>query len=375
MKLKNIGLILFFVSLNLILFCSCNNEENADAKEDVNDETEKAVTEKETKAIPVRIKTVELENLVKIVESSGTITSDFDVTVVSQTAGQIVRVDVALGQKVKKGDLLVRVDTEPYKIAMAVAKSQYTDGKVVFEQAELEYKRAKSLHKSQNISDQLYDQARFAFERSKAGLAASKATLDKAKRDLRLASVRAPFSGEIAARLVKLGDTLAMGSPVVQLVNRDKLKINVGLSEDDISGIHQGQKANITIPTLPSKANIIGTVESIGVKAIQPSMTYPVEIVLDNQTEEMRVGMVARASIQVDSGRKAIVVPLEKLVDRFDRFYIYTVKDDVASEKLVKLGARQGRTVEILEGISIGDVMVVEGQNNLKDGSKLNIVE
>lgn len=370
-KLSNLVFLVLIFSF-LSVSCGEKDKQAEPGKSKNATKSKKAELEKE---IPVRVKSIIAENLVKVVETSGIITSDYDVTVLSETAGKIVQVEVELGQKVKKGDTMVKVDTEPYYIALNASQAQYDQAAVAFNQAEVEFNRAKSLHESNNISDQAFDTAKFSFERSKAALAASKAALDKARRDLRLTSVRAPFDGEVAARAVKLGDALAMGSPVAQIVNRDKLKIKVGLSEDDISGIKIGQVADITIPTLNNGETVPGNVLTVGVKAIQPTMTYPVEIEIKEPSDTMRVGMVARAAIHMDSGRKAIVLPLEKLVDRFDRYYVYVVKDKKAEERLVKLGAKQGRTVEILEGLKEGDVMVIEGQSNLKDGSKLQIVE
>ncbi len=372
--LRWVWLAALMVSLGL---CACKDDtKEATATTSAEASTEKAGDKVEEKAIPVKVMTLVEETLTPRVEISGLVASDLDVTILSETSGRVVRDNLDLGNIVKKGAALVVVDHEPYRIAVESAQAALDQAQASKDQAEREHARMKTLRESNDISESQYDIAHFALLQAKAALAMAESQLASAKHSLRLASVRAPFDGVIASTLVKLGDTLAPGTPVAQLVNTKQVKVTAGVGEDRIGSLTVGQKAVVRFPTL-NDLRVDATVKAVGAKALQPTMTYPLELQLDKLPESVRVGMVCRVDLPVGQPMQALRFPIDSLVDRFDRQYVYVVNEDKTrvKEQRVQTGISLENHIILTEGVQAGDVLVMTGQANLKDGSLIQIVE
>ncbi len=372
--LRWVWLAALVVSLGL---CACKDDaKEATATASAEASTEKAGDKVEEKAIPVKVMTLVEETVTPRVEISGLVASDLDVTILSETSGRVVRDNLDLGNTVKKGTALVVVDHEPYRIAVESAQAALDQAQASKDQAEREHARMKTLRESNDISESQYDVAHFALLQAKAALAMAESQLASAKRSLRLASVRAPFDGVIASTLVKLGDTLAPGTPVAQLVNTKQVKVTAGVGEDRIGSLTVGQKAVVRFPTL-NDLRVDATVKAVGAKALQPTMTYPLELQLDKLPESVRVGMVCRVDLPVGQPMQALRFPIDSLVDRFDRQYVYVVNEDKTrvKEQRVQTGISLENHIILTEGVQAGDVLVMTGQANLKDGSLIQIVE
>lgn len=366
--------VLIFLSLLVCLSCFSCNEEGAKTAGGDPDGSEADAEASEMIAQPVRVETLALKPVQRHVLANGRVESDRDLIVLSETAGRVVKVNCSLGQKMKKGDVLVSVDSEPYRIALDLAAARLEEAEAMAEQAKVEHERAKGLSESGNLSEQVYDQARFGHLRAEATLKTASAGARKARRDLRLCSVRAPFDGEVAARLVELGGMLTLGTPVAMLLGREGMKVKVGVGEDRVGLIRVGQKAEILIPTIQPEA-IPGSVIAVGPTALKPTMTYPVEIGFDKLPDSVRNGMVVRAEIIVAETGHAIILPFEKLIDRFGKYYLYVTEGEKVVERQVELGEKMGRDVIIESGVEAGESIVVSGQGALKDGSPIKAVE
>ncbi len=358
-----------FVFMLLFLLCTCSSKPSSNSG-DSDQENEGATGKVE----PVRIATEKTESLYQVVEASGVITSDRDVILISETSGQIVSLKFDLGQKVKKGDVLLSVDPEPYQIQVKQAKAQHAQSSAALKQAELEFNRIEQLFNSKDVSESQFDQAKLALAQAQAANTATQAGLQQAERALRKSSIRAPFAGEIASKLVKFGDTVAPATPVAQIVDRSKLKVQVGVGEDVIGLLRTGRKASLNIQSQQGEP-ITATVTSIGVKALKPTMSYPVELTIDNSVEDLRIGMAVRVSIPIGEPIEGVFFPIELLIERFDRYYVFVVEDGTAHEREVKLGPKIGKRVLLKEGVKDGDSLVISGQHNLSDQSSVQVVE
>ncbi len=369
MALGRIGLLL----ISLIVLSACQGgkgETKADG--DTSPSGEKKTEEE--KAIPVRIKKMAMETVIRRIETSGSFEADRDVTLLSETSGRVVSDRMELGKAVAENEILVQVDPEPYRIALETAQAGRDQSKAAEESARLVHERNEKLYKTKDISEAQFDQTRLALAQTNAALRVAEAAVDSAKRALRLSSVKAPFKGEIAARLVKLGDMLAPGTPVAQVVDRDSLKIVAGVGEDDIGLVEPGLSAKVTIPTL-QKDPLPAKVVRVGIKALKPSMTYPIELRLTEAHPRVRAGMVARISIEFGEATQALVLPMEVLTERFDRYYLYVVDGERVTERRVELERAVGRDVVLKSGVEPGESIVVTGQANLKDQSRIQVVE
>ncbi len=354
------------------------NSEDGDHEElggdaSVTADGDKAIEKKE-REIPVRVAEMKKRIIARSTTVSGSVVSDLDVTVLSETSGRIVSEKLEIGKKVKKGEALVSVDSEPYRIQLDIAQANFEGAEAVLEQSKVDFERSKILHESGDLADSQFDQVKLAYQSAKSTFGVAKANLAAAKRALRLSSVRAPFAGEIASKLVKLGGALAPGTPVAQVVDSAHLKVEVGVGEDEIGALEKGHPAKVRIPTLSSE-EYPAEVASVGVKPLQPTMTYPVEVIFKQAPEGMRIGMIANVDLQVGQEQNSLAVPVEILTDRFDKMYLYVIKDGKAEERLVELGLKVGRDAVITSGVEEGEQVVVYGQSNLTDGATVKVVE
>jgi RND family efflux transporter MFP subunit len=358
----------------LLLACTTAQSDSAETSSAIQIDGDSDGEEQKTVEVTVRVKTVEAQEIAPQTEASGTVASERDITIVSQTAGRVTLDNMTLGKQVAKGDPLLVVDTESYRIALDAANAQLSQAKTALSQTEKDFRRAEQLYQSGDISEQMFDSTRFAFERSQGAVDAAQASVANASRNLREATIRAPFGGEIAAKLVKLGDSIAVGTPIAQLVDRSGLKVNLGVSEQVIGNLKVGLLAHVLIPTLNNEP-FEATISAIGPKALQPTMTYPVEVVFNNPPDSVRIGMVARVTLQVGDTRNGLLVPVEVMHEKFDHHYVWLIKDNIAKETEVKTGERIGQSVVVTEGLKPGDMLVVSGEAKLKNDDRVKIVE
>lgn len=362
MKYKS--LILFFSVIMLVIAtANCSPPKETKRKEKI-----------QSAVVAVRVVQVEPANFYRMIEASGIVESEHDVTVLSETSGRVISDKLVLGKNVKKGQALVVIDPEPYRIQLDQAKANVAQAKSTCEQAKIDLERSKQLHAEQLISDSDFDQVRFAYERAVAAKQVAEAQLQEAQRALRLTIVRAPFAGQVASRPVQLGDTLAVGTAVTQLVDTENLKMAIGVGEDDIAQIQVGQQVKVKIPTA-GLSDVEAQVVSIGVKPLPPSMTYPVELKFIDPPEQLRPGMIATAQIPTNGIDDAIIVSVDSIIQKFGKTFVFIVEGNVAHKREVEVGPESDAQVVILAGLQAGEMIVVSGQDKAKDGATVNIVE
>ncbi|MDP8257609.1 MAG: efflux RND transporter periplasmic adaptor subunit [Candidatus Alcyoniella australis] len=324
--------------------------------------------------VKVRATTIAAQPFSRIIEFSGSIEAVNDVTVISETAGRVVIDRLEIGARVKKGDALVSVDSEPYRIELDAAQAAVSQATVGLEQAQDQLDRAGLLHDKQLISDADFDQIKYAQRNAQAVLESAEAKLSLARRSLRNATVRAPFDGVIADDLVSLGDTLGQGTAVAQLVDPGQLQLMIGVGQEEIDAVQPGMEARLSIPTL-GESELRANVARVGVKALEPTMTYPVQLELIDPPDSVRVGMIATVQIPVLSIEQAFSVPIDAVFQRYGKSYVFLIDNGAVREQQVTPGPQNGRRVVLQDGVEAGDAIVTVGNEKLNDGSTVEVVE
>ncbi|HPQ71136.1 MAG TPA: efflux RND transporter periplasmic adaptor subunit [bacterium] len=324
--------------------------------------------------VAVRVSTLTPQPFTRFIQASGTVQSEHDVQVLSETSGRVVGDYLALGKKVARGQALVAVDAEALRIAVDAAQANYDQAKLTAAETDATLARAQPLHEKKMLSDSDFDQTRYAAQRATAAAKAAEAQWREAVRTLNKASVRAPFAGEIADKQVALGDTIAVGTAVAHLVDPQNMKAVVGVGEDEIDDIRVGMEATVNIPTLAGRT-FTAQVARVGVSPLSPSMTYPVELSFADLPPEVKVGMVVSVRVPVETQADALSIPLDSLVQRYGKYYVYVVNDGAAEERQVTPGRENGVDIVLTEGVQTGEQVVVVGQEKLKNNSSVTIIE
>jgi RND family efflux transporter MFP subunit len=272
----------------------------------------------------------------------------------SSVSGIIKEILVNVGDRVSKGQLLVKMDP-----------TQYTTTKLTYANLGVEMSRMEALKEAGSISQQIYDQTKTQYEQVKEQLALYESNT----------FVRADFAGAISAKNFEPGE-LCAGQPILQLTQIDKLKAFVNVQEKYFPYVKKGMNLTITSDIYPGKT--FGAVVETVFPTIDPSShTFSVRIRIPNASELLRPGMYVSTSIPVGK-EKGMMVPYQsvlKLIGSNER-YVFVNNNGVAKRVKVELGKRYDRDVEIIsDELKDGDQLVVVGQGRLVDGVKLEIIK
>jgi len=272
----------------------------------------------------------------------------------SSVSGIIDDILVDVGDKVKKGQVLVKMDP-----------TQYTTTKLSYANLGVEMGRMEALKAAGSISQQIYDQTKTQYEQLKEQLALyEKNTF-----------VRADFAGVISARNFEPGE-LCAGQPILQLTQINKLKAYINVQENYFPYLKNGMKLTIVSDIYPGES-FPASVEMVYPTIDPSSHTFSVKISIPNASEKLRPGMYVSTSISVGKV-KGMLVPYQsvlKLIGSNER-YVFVNDGGKAKRITVTLGKRFDRDVEIIsEELKEGDELIVVGQGRLVDGVKLEIVK
>jgi membrane fusion protein (multidrug efflux system) len=204
---------------------------------------------------------------------------------------------------------------------------------------------------------------------------AATAQMQEAKKRLADCQLRAPITGYIGMRQLEVGNTIAPGVPVFSVVDLNPVKVKVGIPEAEIGKMHQGDRAEVSIPSLGGQ-QFTGRIEAIAAASDASSRTYVSKIVVENPKLTLRAGMVAEARLIGDTQVKAVTVPGSAVV-RDERgitkvFVLNTGQNRVYSRR-IELGRMIGDQVAIRSGLTGDERVVVDGQHSVREGSTVQV--
>lgn len=349
MKLLRPKFITLTLGLSLIIACGQKAPEK-------NDDGAAAA---EKKAVPVSVATVTAGEYIRTVSATGTIRPRYEASISAGVAGQVQKVHVEVGDRVKQGQILVEIDPELYQAQAEQARAAY-------HKAQTDLQRNEKLFATRDIPETILEAARL---QEKSALVAMK----QAEKQLHDARYPSPFDGWVAARPVQLGSTIAPGMPVITIVDIYQVKVGLGVSEEDITHLQAGQPVKLTVDVYPDR-EFAGRITAVGPQADATSRLFPVEVIAMNPPGlPLRGGMVARAEIEFERLKNAPLLPQDAVIQRGGETLVFVVANHVAKRRVPKLGAKQGGFYLIHEGLQVGDVVVVAGQEGLTEGTAVEI--
>ena len=338
--MKHIGV--FFIALAAAsLFSGCGSKtdsQNADA----------------AKAVPVvSVVTVHAED----VDITNTFTSNIEPyainNIVSQTAGRIVNINVEVGSKVHKGQLLAKMDD----VNLAKTRMQIVNDST-------EFSRLTELYKIGAVSQADYDLAKLSLE-------IARKTYSNLVENTYL---RSPINGVVTARNYDKGDMYSMTQPIFVVEQITPVKMLINLSESLFTQVNKGMEFDISVDAYPGET-FKGKVNLIYPTVSASTHTFPVEVVCQNTDQRLRPGMFARVTANFGSNRH-IVVPDVAVVKQqgSGEHFIYVLQpDNTVKYQLVETGKRLGDRYEIISGLNEDDKIVTQGQMRLKDGVSVQV--
>lgn len=288
----------------------------------------------------------------------GGLESDESTQITTEIAGRIAEFSFEDGKPVKKGAILAKLDE-------ALARAEVADAQARFNLAESNLGRAKALSRTGNVTEKAQDEAVSNFGVAQAALELAKVRLAKHE-------IRAPFDGTVGIRRVSPGAYAGAGTAIVNLEKIDPINVDFKIPEVYFSRVAPGQTIEISVDALPGRV-FEGTIEAIDPHLDVNGRALSIRARLPNSEGLLLPGLFARIVIKGADEREAVTVPESAVVPRAGQTLVYRVEDGKAIETKVTLGQRADGAVEIVQGLTPGAIVVVAGQQKLRNGSAVDI--
>ncbi|MFN7918923.1 MAG: efflux RND transporter periplasmic adaptor subunit [Bryobacteraceae bacterium] len=354
---------------------------------------------------PVVLGSAKLERITRTVDATGTLAAGDRIALAMGVTGRLQEVRVDLGDRVRKGDVIARLDPADLEIAVqqATAALQQSrtrlglpaDGssETIVEtdtpgvrqanaallEARIRQQRAKQLFEQKLIPSSDFDAAQAAFQiaegryqdaieeirNRQAQLAQRKADLAMARQQLSYAVLRAPADGAVVERLASTGQFIGANSPIAAIVTIHPLRLRLPVPERLSARVRTGQRVRIRLDKEadPQAEPHYGKVTRLSPAIDEESRTLMVEAEVPNENARLRPGAFVRAEILSETEQPALFVPAAALVTFAGIERVLTVKDGKAVERTVKTGWRDADRIEVLEGIEVGEPVILRPGN------------
>lgn len=356
--------------LALCLMLAACGDSKADGTTD--DSTQAAATEEAGSklVLPVVGDDVIKGDLVLSVNAIGTIKSEATTMVKAETQGTVAEVLVRPGDRVRTGQVMVRLDTKPLELAL--------------ERAEANHRNAQARYTAEILPDSAATgvaptAARRAYARASSGLETADVDLREARLNLDRAEIKAPFSGVIERVPVALGERISSGADVAMVVDITNLRVDARVMEHDIPLLSRGGDAQVMVAAMPGES-IHGKIAAV-LPLVDSAGKAGTAVVRIRGDGKLRPGMYAEVRLEADRLPGRIIVPERALVERDGRPLVFVVRNGIAEWVYVNPGRSNGRQREILPDsisglipLEPGDVVLIAGHLTLTHQASVRLV-
>ncbi|MDP1750988.1 MAG: MdtA/MuxA family multidrug efflux RND transporter periplasmic adaptor subunit [Reyranella sp.] len=330
-------------------------------------------------AVPVGLATVAKGDIPVVLRALGTVTPLNTVNVKTQITGQLVEVLFKEGQLVKQGELLAVVDPRPYDVALQQATGQMQRDQALLKNAQVDLERYRKLVAQDSIARQQLDTQAALVRQYEAAIVIDQALVDAAKLNVTYTKIVAPLTGRIGLRMVDKGNYVTMGDAtsicvIIQLqpisvifpIPEDSLppvrqRLRVGASLE-VRALDRAQKAELGVGKLDTTDNVIDTTTG----------TVKLRAIFDNTDESLFPNQFVNVRLLVDTVKDATIVPVAAIQRGQPGIFVYLVKaDDTVGIRVVELGVTDGERVAVTKGLQVGDQVVIDGTDRLREGAKI----
>jgi membrane fusion protein (multidrug efflux system) len=330
-------------------------------------------------AIRIDVAAARLGRLEREVTATGMTSPWRDANLRAETGGRVLEVTVDNGDEVVAGALLVRIDGSRQQLAISGASARVEALEQDVELARTELERKQGLVNKGSLPAAQLDAAEHTLERAEAALDGAQADLGSARRSSRDARLSAPIDGVVTRRIVDVGDTVAPGAPLLDLVDLAKIRVRVGLAGSEITRLDETTDAKVFIEDLGGEA-VTATFAALAPAADPITGLFDVEYHVDNPEGRIRGGMVATVELPLAQAPERTLVPRSALTRRNGKLAVFVLEPSeqslpaaeglerrVAVQREVRVGAYGDDAVEILGGVRPGELVATSTQHALAD--------
>lgn len=351
---KTLAIIIFIVAAVAIAFAVLNHNKNKRTEE-------LAQRKSVVMEVPVKLAEVKEQNLERKININGVLAAKRQVTVLSETSGQVENIYREVGDAVYQGSPLALVDATIIATQLETAKFNLANSKK-------DLARFKALAESGAATQQTVDQLTLAVESANSNVVAL-------QKQLQNTTIKSPQKGVVVQRMVEIGTVVGGGSPTFTVADLTDMIMKVGLTEMEIVQVKQGMPAKIYIDALKRDFNAV--INNVGIAA-DMSGRYTIEVLIkDNSAEkgELRPDLSGNVSFDLPSMQNAIIIPREALVDGVKDPKVYIIKDGKSSIRKIVLNSIQGSNAIIQGGLELGEQVVITGHQNLYENAAVRVIQ
>ncbi len=328
-----------------------------------NKEKNKAETEivaQKNASVAVRTDTVALREMNLQYIANGTFMPYQDMKLSAETSGKVIKVLVKEGDYVRAGQVLAIVEGDKLDVSKQNAQAAYNNAKA-------DYERYESAFQTGGVTKQQLDQAKLKLESEQNNLKSAQLNASDA-------TVRAGISGTINERKIEPGTYVSPGTEMFSLVNVGSLKLRVNVDEKNVATLKVGQTIKIAASVFPDK-NFDGKIVFIAPKA-DGSLNFPVDIeVKNNAGNELRAGMYGTAVFGADRFSSVLTIPRTAFVGSVSSNQVFVNENNTAILKTITSGRNFGDYIEVIEGLTAGQIVITSGQINLLNNTPISIIK
>lgn len=314
------------------------------------------------RTISVKVQEVQLSNIEQQISFSGTIEEALSVPLSFSVPGTVSEVFVHEGDAVRKGQVLANLDSESWQNSYEMARAKA-------EQAEDAYQRMLPMHQNGSLPE-------IKFVEVETGLQEARSSLALAQKNLDDCMLIAPVDGIVGQRSIDPGMGVASSINTITLVRIDTVYARISVSENEIAPIHKGMTALVVVESLKDEL-LHGKITQMGVMADPLMHTYKVKVMIPNPDHLLLPGMLCSVMISESDHEPAVTVPTGCVMSNANGHYYLFVADtiqNVARRREVTPGPFVNTGMEIVEGLSSGEWVIVFGQQKLSDQTPINYV-
>ena len=296
-----------------------------------------------------------------------------------ETTGRIVEIPVDIGDTLNKGDIVARLDDEPYRLKIKSAEGQLADARARLVDAEAKFQQQSTLYKKGYATKTSYDTALANMNSAQSSVEVATSQVQLAERDLQLTSLRAPIAGRVSEKYAERFFEVNAGQKIIQLSAAGDIKIKASVPEGLVAQLSVGDAITATFPTLQNR-ELGGKVTQIASRAGNTN-SFPIIAVLDDAQSDILPGLTVEVGIsfKTEATGEAFLVPVTAVLpekeQRVGSVFAYDAATGTVQKRKVEVVNVRGNELEISGNVAENDVLAVAGVSFLVDGMKVKLLD
>jgi len=337
--------------------------------------------------VSVQTTPVQQKNMRQVLNLLGNVKAEQEVRIFSKIPDRITAISADMGDKVQSGDLLAEIENTKIRSQVNQMKANLQQAQSQLDNLEREFKRSKNLLEQNAMSQQQFDQTKTQMEAARSQVKSLQEGLKQAKSQLEDCFIRSPISGIVGQRFLDAGDMASMQQPLFTVVQMDTVKVIVNIPEKYAGMMKKGLTALVDVAAFKD-TSFTGYVSKISPVVDPVTRMLTVEILVPNAKMKLRAGMFAEVRVILAVHKNAMAIPQYAILQKTEvkvlqsgeqkisrDEHVYVVRKDRAYYQSIQTGFQDGNLTEVVSGLNPTDQVVLLGQNNLQDSTKVHVIQ